>query len=283
MNFSEEEKIKTPADLSLPKITVVTPSYNQGEYLEETIDSVLSQNYPKLEYIIIDGGSTDASVEIIKKYEKHLAYWQSKPDKGQAEAIGVGFSRASGKILAWLNSDDMYEPGTLLEVGKQFACQSNLQLLYGDYTLVYPDGTRMFRRKISYDFNICLYIYMMVAQPSAFWTKSIYKKVGGIDPQWQYVMDYDLFLRIGEACKGSHGAIRHIRSSLSLFRVHDASKSVLDGASCFKAEQKRLKARWINESRVVYKFKQKIYKFKTAYKFLTERGMVPLRKPPGKY
>src|SRR5262249_529742 len=104
----------------LPSITIVTPSYNQVAYIEETIESVLSQGYPRLEYIIIDGGSTDGSVEIIRKYEKHLAYWVSEKDKGQSDAINKGFRRATGEIFNWLCSDDTLEPGALVRVGEAF-------------------------------------------------------------------------------------------------------------------------------------------------------------------
>src|ERR1039458_3148368 len=107
--------------LNLPRITIVTPSYNQSQFLEDTIRSVLTQNYPNVEYFVIDGGSTDGSVEIIKKYERWLTHWESVPDKGQADAILKGFARSTGDIVGWLNSDDLYLPGCLESVGTYYA------------------------------------------------------------------------------------------------------------------------------------------------------------------
>ncbi len=120
-----DEKVILNKDPSWPKISIVTPSYNQAEFLERTILSVLNQNYPNLEYIIIDGGSTDGSVEIIKKYEKFLAYWVSEKDKGQADAINKGFKRATGDIVAWQNSDDTYSPDALQSVAGFFRQNPN--------------------------------------------------------------------------------------------------------------------------------------------------------------
>jgi len=122
--------------MNLPKISIVTPSFNQGQYIEETILSIVNQNYPNLEYIIIDGGSTDNTVEIIKKYEKHLAYWVSEKDKGQSEAINKGFRKATGDIVCWINSDDFFMPGSLLKVGERFAKDNSLDLLNGHCLLI---------------------------------------------------------------------------------------------------------------------------------------------------
>ena len=130
-----DEKVLLNKDPSRPKISIVTPSYNQAEFLERTILSVLNQNYPNLEYIIIDGGSTDSSAEIIKKYERYLTYWVSEPDDGQADAINKGFAKATGDILAWLNSDDLYLPGALLKVKESFQ-NAGIAFLYGHSILV---------------------------------------------------------------------------------------------------------------------------------------------------
>jgi glycosyltransferase involved in cell wall biosynthesis len=268
--------------MKYPKITVVTPSFNQGEFIEETILSILDQEYPNLEYIIMDGGSTDETVEIIEKYEDRISYWRSEPDGGQAEAIAEGFSRSTGEILAWLNSDDRYENRSLWAAAEAFQKNEELDLFYGDYTLVYPDGGLMYRNKISYDYNICLYFYMMVAQPASFWSRRIYDEVGGVEPEWRFVMDLNLFLKMGQARKGNRKAFQHVKKSFALFRVHESSKSV-DEAGQFKPEQKKLKTRFVNEPRWVYKSKQQYYRIKTAWRFLIERGKVPLSKPPGKY
>ncbi|MBZ0305900.1 MAG: glycosyltransferase, partial [Anaerolineae bacterium] len=126
-----------------PRITVVTPSYNQGQYLEATIRSVLSQNYPNLEYIVIDGGSTDTSTAIIQKYADQLAYWVSEKDRGQTHAINKGFQRGTGEVMGWLNSDDILLPGTLHAVGRAFAQDSSLKVVSGFRHFIDADGQFM--------------------------------------------------------------------------------------------------------------------------------------------
>jgi glycosyltransferase involved in cell wall biosynthesis len=118
--------------LQYPKISIITPSFNQGKFLEETILSIISQKYPSLEFIIIDGGSTDESVEVIKKYGQHITYWISEKDNGQAEAINKGFEKATGEIITWLNSDDLYEKDALLTIGKMFAESPDVDFIFGD-------------------------------------------------------------------------------------------------------------------------------------------------------
>ena len=255
----------------LPVISIITPSYNQAEYLEQTILSVLNQDYPAIEYIIIDGGSTDGSVEIIKKYESRLAYWQSKPDKGQSDAIHTGFSKATGDVIAWINSDDYYEDGALRLVGEFYAQHPDTIMAHGDYYTEYPDGSKTLKPKISYDFKACLYAYMMVAQQSSFFRRDAYFAIGGLNQALHYCMDYDLFLRLGHAYPGR---IHLIKKSLSTFRLHPDCKSWSDKEK-FKPEIKAVRGQFRQEPRALSKLKEKYYLAKVILKFLLERGVIP--------
>jgi glycosyltransferase involved in cell wall biosynthesis len=264
------------------KITVVTPSYNQGQYLEATIESVLSQGIRDLEYIIMDGGSTDGSVEIIKKYAKDLTYWQSEKDGGQTQALSAGFARATGEVLCWLNSDDRYEPGALALAEEEFEANPEIQLLYGDYTLVYSDGREVPKPKISFDFDICLHAFLMIPQPSSFWRAALYERVGGLNSDYQFSFDYDFFLRVGHLLRNKPGSIKHVHEYLSKFRVHDASKSVSQIPQ-FKIERKRIvapfgrsKYRPIRKIRTYYEWSRAVWHF------WTERGILKLTKENGK-
>lgn len=264
------------------RISIVTPSYNQGDYLEETIESVLSQGIPGLEYIIMDGGSTDQSVEIIRKYEKHLAYWQSQRDGGQTQAILEGFRRSSGDVLAWINSDDRYEPGTLAKVKREFEGDSQLQLLYGDYSLLYRGGRKVAKPKISFDFNISLHAFLMIPQPSSFWKRELYDAVGGLNPRYQYAFDYDLFLRFGKHLEDHPEAIRHLQDLLAEFRVHDESKSVSLQAR-FMPEYEAILAQFGVPARgVMREFRRSIELARALLRYYQERGFVPIRKEAGK-
>lgn len=164
-----------------PKITVVTPSYNQAPYLEECIQSVLSQGYPNLEYIIMDGGSTDGSVEIIKKYEKYLTYWQSKPDGGQYAAVEEGFRRSTGEILTWINSDDMLLPGALRKVAAIFLNRPDVQWITGKVCLLEADGTIHYAALAPVFWNRARYLakdYKYIQQEGSFWRRQLWEKAG---------------------------------------------------------------------------------------------------------
>lgn len=204
-----------------PKISIVTPSYNQGNFLEETIRSVLLQNYPNLEYIIMDGRSTDDSVEIIKKYEPWLTYWVSEKDNGQADAIQKGFQKATGEIIGWLNSDDFYLPNILIKIGKKIKCDPNLEFIVGGGIVVNGDS-RFIDKYYSFpqSFESLLAIGQFFNQASSFWRRDIYYGVGELDVGLSFCMDYDLFLRLTRRRQPSN-----IDCLISAFRLHPESKN----------------------------------------------------------
>ena len=181
--------------MTLPKISVVTPSFKQAPFLEETIRSVLSQEYPDLEYIVMDGGSTDGSVEIIRKYADRLAHWESAKDEGQAAAIRSGFAWANGEIFGWLNSDDTLAPGTLREIGEFFAAHPDVDLVYGDLNLVDVTGKPLYTARPLLRLGILVYENAFVPQQGMYWRRSLYERVGGVDPRLRFAMDFDLVIR----------------------------------------------------------------------------------------
>jgi glycosyltransferase involved in cell wall biosynthesis len=184
--------------LSYPKITIVTPNYNLGQYIEHTINSVLSQNYPNLEYIIIDGGSTDNSVEIIKKYEKHLTWWVSESDIGMYDAVNKGFNRATGDIMAWINSDDVFYDHAFATVSKLFSTLKDVEWLTGAGTVINEHGyiikVRSCRRWSKYHY--CMGDYKFIQQESTFWRRSLWDRSGGyIDANYKFAGDLELWSR----------------------------------------------------------------------------------------
>ena len=193
------ERMVLGKDPFSPKISIVTPSYNQGKYLERTILSVLNQNYPNLEYIIIDGGSTDNSVEIIKKYEKYLTYWVSEKDKGQSDALNKGFKIATGEIIGWQNSDDIYLPKTFSKIADLFDKYKQADIIYGD-RLDINEKDEILGESIFTDFSttVCLYDGLQLGTQSVFWRKGVFAKVGMLDINLHFAMDHEFFLRVAK-------------------------------------------------------------------------------------
>jgi glycosyltransferase involved in cell wall biosynthesis len=181
---------------SFPCVSIVTPSYNQGEFLEETIRSVLLQGYPNLEYIIIDGGSTDNSVEIIKKYQNYLSYWVSEPDKGPADAINKGWQKTRAEIIAYLNSDDAYLPGTLAAVAEAFQQNPEAKAICGNELVIDRDGFVIRKSNIEKVEHSSLLKLNLIPQPAIFLKSSILKSVGGMNLEVRYIFDFELWLRI---------------------------------------------------------------------------------------
>jgi glycosyltransferase involved in cell wall biosynthesis len=205
----------------LPLVSVVTPSFNQGAFLEATILSVLGQDYPKVEYLIMDGGSTDGSQEIIRRYADRLAYWTSERDHGQAEAINRGFAKASGEVLAWLNSDDTYEPGAVRAAVETFADYPDVDALYGDCAYVDQAGAlvTVFRGR---PFDLAGYLCTegFIHQPTVFLRRRVLERVGPLDPSFALCLDYEYWLRMATACRWFY-----LPRVLARFRMHPAAKS----------------------------------------------------------
>lgn len=245
-----------------PRISIVVPSYNQAGFVGETIESLIAQNYPDLEIIVIDGASSDGSVAVIERYAQHLAYWVSEPDKGQTDALIKGFTRATGSILGWLCSDDLLKPGTLRLAAAAFGTADAPDMVFGDTEYLYPDGSIQPKPRVAFDRAIMLRAFNLIPQPSAFWTRSIYDRAGGLDPSFHFTMDYDLFLRFGASAK-----IAHLPLTLSTYRLHEASKTASQEDK-FGAEFLRARAgalgrplgladrawRWFYLAKVVAKF-----------------------------
>lgn len=208
----------------LPRISIVTPTLNRAGFLRQAIESVLSQSYPHLEYIIIDGGSTDGSVQIIREYESRITYWCSEPDRGQADAIAKGFRRSTGQVLNWLNSDDRLEAGALHAVGEAFVrnpnaivagativsydCKKPTQIVSAA-NLTFEDAIKTWRKKTVY------------YQPSVFFPRSAYIQSGGIDLEWDNAMDWDLLYRLLVICP-----VVYLQRPISRMYVHRGCKTV---------------------------------------------------------
>jgi glycosyltransferase involved in cell wall biosynthesis len=204
-------------------ITLVTPSYNQAPFLERTIRSVLDQEYPRLQYIVMDGGSTDASVEIIKRYADRLYYWQSQPDGGQTAAINAGWRKGQGEVLAWLNSDDYYLVGALRLAGEYFRDHPEAWVMYGSVQLIDAAGQPLgfmgepFRRRTMITSR------NLIPQSSSFLRRTAIERVGEMDETLHYVMDLDLFMRIAD-----HSTPVFVPQVLSAQTVHRDAKTTKD-------------------------------------------------------
>jgi glycosyltransferase involved in cell wall biosynthesis len=208
---------------SLPRISIVTPSYNQGAFLEATITSVLSQDYPDLEYFVIDGNSTDNSVDIIKRYADRLTYWASEPDRGQSHAINKGLARASGDLLAWLNSDDQLEPGALMAVAEEARRCPDVGVFVGEGQMVNRAGHVIYYKRpgqLTFD-EICHWLdggdFM---QPSCFFRRSVWEAAGPLDETIHIALDVDLWLRMARV-----GKFRAIHRLLSTSLAHANAKT----------------------------------------------------------
>jgi glycosyltransferase involved in cell wall biosynthesis len=221
-------------DNDYPLVSVVTPSFNQGKYLEDTIQSVLAQDYPSLEYLIVDGGSTDTSVDIIQKHSADLAWWVSEPDEGQASAINKGMAQSKGEIVAWLNSDDLYFPGAVKSAVDMMLAEPQIGMVYGNAVTIDEKG-RPIRELIFPNWKLeDLIQFRIICQPSVFMRRSSYEKVSGLDLSYHFMLDHHLWIRIA---RQSH--IKHVAEIWSAARHHMAAKNV-SHSSGFGTESLRL-------------------------------------------
>ena len=219
--FDERILLKTRSNW--PKISIVTPSFNQAPFLERAILSVLNQRYPNLEYIIIDGGSTDGSLDIIRKYERWLTYWVSETDRGQSDAINKGFQMSTGEIMGWLNSDDMYGSNALQKVAQHFRKNRGAEIVYGN-TFHVDERDRVIRevRSVPFDRKTLPYGGVNLYSVSLFWRSGLWQAAGKLETNMHFSRDLEMVFRFAEA----GFRFDYIREFLGIFRVHSMSKTV---------------------------------------------------------
>ncbi len=189
-------------DAALPRISVVTPSFNQVAFVDRTVRSVLDQGYAGLEYLVIDGGSTDGSVDLLRRHAGRFAWFVSEPDAGQSAAINKGFARSTGEVLCWLNSDDRFADGTLAFVGRYFADHPGVDVLCGQVRVVDAAGRLVHELACRYAGPGHLARYWQgyhMHQPAMFWRRSVYRQIGGLGESLQVTMDYEYWLRMADA------------------------------------------------------------------------------------
>ena len=213
----------------LSKVSIITPSFNQGQFLEASIRSVLEQDYPNLEYIVVDGGSKDDSIEIIKKYQDRLAWWVSEKDKGHADALNKGFARASGDILAWLNSDDIYFPNAVSEAVSVLTQNPKVGMVYGDADLIDDSGATVgqFASKQT-GYRQMLRGSVHIPQATTFFRAALWRQVGPLDLSLFFSFDYDLWVKFARESE-----ILYVPQKWARFRIHGAGKTIVNDDRCY--------------------------------------------------
>ena len=206
---------------TLPLVSIVTPSLNQGPFIDEAIRSVLEQDYPAIEHIVVDGGSTDGTLGVLRGHP--ALRWVSEPDGGQADAVNKGFRMARGSIFGWLNADDYYLPGAVAAaVG--LLRESGCGLVHGGWRQIEEDGSIIMDVPVRpFDYQHLLEVANGIAQPGAFFTREAFEAVGGLDVRYRYAMDYELWLKLGKSFE-----VRHVDRILAAYRYHPVSKSVAE-------------------------------------------------------
>ena len=258
----------------LPRVSIITPSYNQAQFLEETLCSVLEQDYPDIEYIIVDGGSTDGSVEIIQRYANRLAWWVSEPDRGQTDALNKGFARASGDIMAWLNSDDTYLPGAVSDAVEYLRAHPEAGMVYGEANLVDESGAVLGRFPARQtDYQRLMRGSVHIPQQAAFFRGELWRTVGPLDPSFYFAMDYDLWVRLSKIAP-----LHYYPRLWANFRLHGTAKSVASDDRCYPEMlrvQRREGGPWFSRLRVKAVLRRAVYGWLPLSLRIRLRRMIP--------
>ena len=255
----------------LPKVSIITPSYNQGRFLEASILSVLEQDYPNLEYIVVDGGSKDESIEIVKKYQDRLAWWVSEKDKGHADALNKGFAGATGEILAWLNSDDIYLPGAVLEAVSFLTGHPKLGMVYGDADLIDDSGSTVgqFAAKQT-SYRQMLRGSVHIPQATTFFRADLWRQVGPLDLSLFFSFDYDLWVKLAKVSE-----ILYVPKRWAKFRIHAEGKTIVNDDRCYPDMLRVLQREgggWLSMLRM------RMYARKAIYSWMPWKFRLRLRK-----
>ena len=242
-----------------PKVSIITPSYNQGHFLEESMRSVLAQDYPNIEYIVVDGGSKDNSVEVIRQYQDRLAWWVSEKDHGHADALNKGFAHASGEILAWLNSDDIYHPGAVREAVEYLQAHPEVGMVYADANLIDNDGrfiTQFAARQTSYEGMLRGSVH--IPQATSFFRASVWQQVGPLSLTLFFAFDYDFWVKVAKVSQ-----VRYLPRLWADFRIHESGKSVVNDDRCYpdmlKVYEREMGKHWFSQMRLRFYARRLLY------------------------
>lgn len=212
-----------------PLVSIVTPSFYQAQYLEQAIRSVLAQDYPNIQYLVVDGGSNDGSVNIIREYEQEIVWWVSEPDEGHADALNKGFAQAEGSILAWLNSDDFYYPGAVSEAVAYLEADPDVGMVYADADYIDPEGRVIGQFPAAQtDYHRMRRGYVHIPQATTFFRREIWDQIGPLDLSLFFAFDYDLWVKIASVSE-----VRYLPRKWAGFRLHEEGKSLYSAAQCW--------------------------------------------------